>query len=138
MVKQIDASELIVEALSQGQAVRFQVRGDSMAPLILTDDFLIVHPVQRDAMALGDVVLCSSPRGLTAHRVIELRGGSFVTRGDNAVSSDDPLPDDALLGKVTWIEREGRRFEVRSMGGLRLRGARFFARVRRKAASWLS
>jgi len=37
--------------------------------------------------------------------------GRFVTRGD-AMRRDDPAVDAArVLGKVTWIERGGRRFE---------------------------
>jgi len=109
-VTAIDAAEVIIDLLQRGHAVEFRVRGDSMHPVIREDDSVHVEP-SRD-IRRGDVVLTLANRGLTAHRVIERRGETVVTRGDNTPEADAPVPLAQVLGKVTWVEREGERRHV--------------------------
>ena len=92
------ATEVILDLLARGHAVQFRARGDSMHPLIRSDEALHVDPV-REA-DVGDVVLTLADRGLTAHRVIRKDGDVIVTRGDNAPSDDPPLPLARVLGRV--------------------------------------
>lgn len=106
----IDAAEVIIDLLQRGHAVEFRVRGDSMHPVIREDDSVHVEP-SRDIHP-GDVVLTLADRGLTAHRVIARHGDTIVTRGDNTPEADAPVPLAQVLGKVTWVEREGERRHV--------------------------
>lgn len=106
----MDATELIVDLLARGHAVQFQVHGDSMHPIIRENDTLHVEPA-RD-FSLGDVVLVLAGRGLTAHRVIARRGTTLVLRGDNAPAEDDPVEESQVLGKVTYVLRDGKQHEV--------------------------
>jgi phage repressor protein C with HTH and peptisase S24 domain len=101
-----DVTALIVDLLANGHAVQFQARGDSMDPVIRDGDSLHVEPC--DAIRRGDVVLVLAERGLTAHRVIALRGDLVITRGDNAPAEDDAVSRERVLGKVTRVVREGR------------------------------
>ncbi|HEY0160546.1 MAG TPA: S24/S26 family peptidase [Thermoanaerobaculia bacterium] len=103
----LDAAAVIIDLLQRGHAVEFRVRGDSMHPVIREDDAVHVEPVRE--VEAGDVALTLAERGLTAHRVVSVLNGIVVTRGDNATSDDDPLPLERVLGKVTWVERGGRR-----------------------------
>jgi phage repressor protein C with HTH and peptisase S24 domain len=103
----IDAAEVIVDLLRRGHAVEFRVRGDSMHPAIREEDVLHVEPVAE--VIAGDVVLMLAPRGLTAHRVVSVREGMVVTRGDNAPEADDPVAVSQLLGRVEWVVRRGRK-----------------------------
>ena len=106
----MDAAELIVDLLSRGHAVEFQVHGDSMHPVIREHDTLHVEPL-RDC-ARGDVVLVRAERGLTAHRVIAKRGTTLILRGDNAPAADDPVEESQVLGKVTYVVRAGKRVSI--------------------------
>lgn len=92
------ATEVIIDLLSRGHAVQFRARGDSMHPLIRSDEVLHVDPIRE--VNLGDIVLTLADRGLTAHRVIRRDGDVIVTRGDNAPSDDPPLPRARVLGRV--------------------------------------
>ena len=103
----MNATEVIVDLLSRGHAVQFQVHGDSMDPVIRENDMLHVEP-SRDFVR-GDVVLVLAARGLTAHRVIARRGSQLILRGDNAPAPDDPVEESQVLGKVTYVLREGKK-----------------------------
>jgi hypothetical protein len=105
-----DATGVIVDLLARGHAVQFQARGDSMYPLIRDHDTLHVEPVDR--FGAGDIVLVLAERGLTAHRVVSLRAGLVVTRGDNAPAADAPVAREKVLGKVTSVLREGRAVNI--------------------------
>ncbi len=107
-----DATTVIVDLLQRGHAVQFQARGDSMHPLIRDHDYLHVEPVER--VRVGDIVLVLAERGLTAHRVIVVREGEVITRGDNAPAADDALPIARVLGKVTTVMRDGQAVKFRS------------------------
>lgn len=107
-----DAADVIADLLSRGHAVQFQARGDSMHPLIRDNDVLHVEPVDR--VRRGEVVLVLAPRGLTAHRVLEIREGMVITRGDNALAADEPVALEKILGRVTGVLRNGRRVDASS------------------------
>jgi SOS-response transcriptional repressor LexA len=106
----MDAASLIIDLLARGHAVEFQVHGDSMHPVIRENDTLHVEPVRE--FSPGDVVLVLAERGLTAHRVISRRGTTLILRGDNAPAADDPVEESQVLGKVTYVLRDGRQHEV--------------------------
>jgi phage repressor protein C with HTH and peptisase S24 domain len=121
----MNATELIVDLLARGHAAEFQVHGDSMHPVIREHDTLHVEPVRE--LARGDVVLVLADRGLTAHRVIARRGTTLILRGDNAPAPDDPVDASQVLGKVTYVLRDGKRHSVRSFLG---RAAAMLRRLR--------
>lgn len=102
----VAAASVIEELLSRGHAVRFQARGDSMFPLIHDADYLHVEPAS-DRPRRGEVVLVLADRGLTAHRIVAVRAGTIITRGDNAPDCDPPVPESRILGRVVRIEHEG-------------------------------
>jgi hypothetical protein len=125
-------SELLEEVLNCGYSVRFPAPGNSMYPTICEGDVITVMPIETASISIGDVILYRHKSGVTAHRVIritkrdahhsqhsalrpqtsDLRPQSyFILRGDAAVVFDDPVSADQILGKVTLVEREGRRID---------------------------
>ncbi|HEX6087631.1 MAG TPA: S24/S26 family peptidase [Thermoanaerobaculia bacterium] len=127
----MDASELIVDLLSRGHAVEFQVHGDSMYPVIRENDTLHVEPLR--SCARGDVVLVLAERGLTAHRVISKRGTTLILRGDNAPAADDPIEESQVLGKVTFVLRGGKKRGV--FRSAVARATAFLRRIRKRRLS---
>ena len=121
-------ADLLVDLLERGHAVQFQARGDSMYPLIRDHDYLHVEPCGE--IRVGEIVLVLAERGLTAHRVISIREGQVITRGDNAPAADDAVAREKVLGKVTAVLRDGREVKV---GGVGLMGLmRLMRRMRRR------
>lgn len=126
----MDATELIVDLLARGHAVQFRARGDSMYPVIRDNDLLHVEPGQP--IGRGDVVLVLAARGLTAHRVISVSETTVVTRGDNTPAADDPCTRSQVLGKVTYVLRDGKK-----VSAVRSAAARAAAFLRRGIAAAL-
>lgn len=114
----IDAADVIVDLLRRGHAVQFRVHGDSMHPVIRAEDVVHVEPALP--FGVGDVVLTLAERGLTAHRVVSVRGEVVVTRGDNVADLDPPLDRSRILGVVTYTERNAQHLGVRRRGAAAL------------------
>lgn len=95
------------DLLGRGIAVRFQASGDSMYPSIRNGEHVHVAPVEWSSLRPGDVVLARAGRGLTAHRLVKLAKDAVTTRGDNAISRDAAAPRNAIIGRITHVERNG-------------------------------
>ena len=124
--------DLAGELLGRGHRVRFRAEGGSMHPAIRSGETLIVEPVSPADLERGDIALHHSRRGITAHRVVEIRdeGGRkplFVTRGDNVGSADEPVEPRQILGKVVAVERKS--LGARLLHRARLGAGRLMARM---------
>ena len=103
--------ELMRAVLSRGLPFRFCARGWSMEPFIKDGDVITVAPLQHGLPGVGDVVAFVRPADerLVVHRVIARRTSAVLIQGDNETTYPDGfIPHQALLGRVTRIERHGR------------------------------
>lgn len=87
----------------------FVVQSGSMSPAIMTGDLVVVERVDPATIVPGDVVtyitLDSAP---VTHRVVGVEEAptgdiQFVTKGDANDISDDPVPANYVLGRVTLV-----------------------------------
>jgi hypothetical protein len=105
--------DLALEVLRLFGEARLPVTGASMLPNLWPGDVLIVKRLDINDTRPGDVVLAHRAGLFVAHRVIsKLRSGAEVlllTRGDRLDRADPPVAAGDLLGRVTAIERGGRR-----------------------------
>jgi signal peptidase I len=129
--------ELAAEVLRTCGRLRLQVTGWSMLPAVWPGDTLVVERIGPGAVGPGDIVLFTCERRLLVHRVVKtLDDSRLLTRGD-AMSASDPVVDrHELLGRVSFIQREGRciaplrrrSFSERAIAGL-VRNSKIAARV---------
>jgi hypothetical protein len=66
-------SDVCVGLLKLGQGVRFESNGCSMYPTICDGDIINVEPVSPSQVRHRDIILCRSPHGIIAHRVIHIQ-----------------------------------------------------------------
>ena len=101
---------LVRELLSEGRSVSIEVDGHSMTPFIRRGDLVTVRPRRDSRPSRGDVLLfVPDSRRFIIHRHVGWVKGRVVPRGDCAPASDAPIPLEDVLGKVTQVERQGRR-----------------------------
>ena len=101
--------ELAAESLRKSGSLRLRVTGWSMLPTILPGDMLWIEQARNQAVSEGDIVLCARDRRFAVHRVVAKGDKSGVmTRGDAMPQADPLVPHRALLGKVAFIERNGK------------------------------
>jgi hypothetical protein len=103
-----------VQSLRRGNALRLRARGGSMLPFLRDGDLLRVEPAAVAGLGIGDVICYEPPAGgLCLHRVVAREKRGFVTRGD-ALAYVETVPDAAVLGVVTAVERRGRVRRLRT------------------------
>ena len=91
--------------LAAGHGARFRVEGDSMHPVILGGEYVHVVPCAVSELRRGNVILASTGRGLTAHRIVRIEGQRIITRGDNSLRADPPVEAAKVLGRVSQVEQ---------------------------------
>jgi hypothetical protein len=108
--------ELMRAVLAKGRPFRFCARGWSMTPFIRDGDVITVAPLQQDLPDMGEIVAFVRPQGgkLVVHRVVACQDQTVFIQGDNQRYNgidyaDGIIPQENLLGKVTSIERNGKK-----------------------------
>jgi hypothetical protein len=107
-------TEILRATLAEGMPFRFRARGVSMDPFIRDDDVITVSPLAQLSPGLGDVVafVQGNTERLLVHRVIRVKGSSYVIRGDNSAGADGFIPRANILGQVKRVERKDRRVSL--------------------------
>ena len=125
--------ELAGEVLRSSGKLRMQVAGWSMAPAIWPGDTLLIEPTDAERVEKGDIVLFQRDRRLFVHRVAgQTEDLQIVTQGDGMLRPDPPITGSQLLGKVSFIVRDGRLLEPAKSLGF---GGRAVAAVVRRSSS---
>lgn len=113
--------------------------GQSMEPLLRGGDLLEVVRTGSGEIRTGDVIAFGRPgrEGYTVHRVTEVTGKGYRTRGDNLASGDPwtVAPGD-VAGRIRALLRGDRRLAV--SGGRRGRIVAACLRFRRRVIQGLS
>jgi len=85
--------------------LRLRVQGDSMRPWLRRMDVIVVEPVTAQHLRLGDVIVLRGKASFLTHRLIGMDRARLVTKGD-ALWLEDPVQDvNALVGRVSLVER---------------------------------
>ena len=103
---------LVSDLLRGGTPVRLEVTGHSMSPFIRGGDVVTIEPLAGRRPALGEVVALAPGGHLLVHRLVGWDRGRALCRGDVAVGPDPPPSPEELLGRVTRVERAGRRVRL--------------------------
>lgn len=108
---QADLVRLFDDILQTGSSLRMKVTGRSMAPFLKAGEVVTVRRVPVPSLRRGDLILFrTADNQLILHRIIRKKRSRnasciFLTKGDAAVSADNPISDNLILGKVTKIAR---------------------------------
>ena len=99
-------------------------KGRSMEGTFRFGDLLIIVGVRWSNIRPGDVLVYRGPgqngEGEIVHRVIDILPGGLVVQGDNNSVPDNSLVTEKnLVGRVSHLQRDGKRFRVyRGRSGL--------------------
>lgn len=110
----IGLRELALGFLGQDTPFRFCARGSSMSPFVRDRDVITVAPLRGEAIRRGDIALFLHPDGdrVVVHRVVGVEAGACLIRGDSASAPDGLIPTRRVLGRVSTVERNGRRLRL--------------------------
>ncbi len=79
--------------------------GYSMTPLINKGDKLYVELINPHSIKMNDIlVFLDKNKNLISHRVLAKKKNVFLTKGDNVLTFDNPVPYKSVMGKIIKIE----------------------------------
>lgn len=106
--------ELLRATLAEGMSFRFRAKGFSMDPFIRDSDMITVWPLADHSPDLGDVVafIQEETEKLVVHRVIRIKGNSYLIKGDNSAGADGLIHRANILGWVKRVERDDKSVSV--------------------------
>lgn len=116
-MKETRLAALSAEVLKSGNRLRFRAKGGSMYPFVRDGDVLLVEPCSSEDIRIGQVIYYRARwGGMVAHRVTgqERRNGAalLITKGDSCPGADRPIVPGQVLGRVTALERDGKRIPM--------------------------
>ena len=89
----------------------YRSQGSSMEPFVLDGDELIVNTAPGIDYRIGDIVVYRSADQphLIAHRLVRIdrESSTFVMRADACLETTESLSQDAVLGRVEYLRRDG-------------------------------
>ena len=76
------------------------ITSNSMWPNLTRGDLVFLTGVQKDQLAVGDVIAFYDSSGITIHRVAEIKADSIITKGDANAVNDKPITYERIIGKA--------------------------------------
>jgi hypothetical protein len=97
-------TEIVAQALKQGQRPFVTVSSNSMVPLLKVGDDIQLAPASVQDLTPGELVVLETRDGLLAHRFLGLDSSQekpiLLTKGDRLEKLDPPIFSDKLIGRV--------------------------------------
>ncbi|MBI5479507.1 MAG: GNAT family N-acetyltransferase [Deltaproteobacteria bacterium] len=84
-----------------GHELELPTAGSCMWPWLWPDGRIHVERCRVSDLRAGDIAVWFNGRNIVSHRVVQLDGERFVTRGDNNAGPDPAADGNQLLGRVT-------------------------------------
>lgn len=111
----VDFAETI---LDENHSLRIRTQGFSMYPFMQAGDVGYVDKCLARELKIGDIVVFKSHQKLVAHRLVAIKHENnqtfYIAKGDKNKFFDAAFTADALFGKITSIERNGKLIEIDS------------------------
>jgi SAM-dependent methyltransferase len=98
---------LVKEVLAKQGVYEFAASGYSMCPFIKSQDSISLSAVKEEILEPGVIAGFVNPQGgqFTVHRIIAVKNGKFLFKGDNCFKPDGWVLDENILGYVCQIKR---------------------------------
>ena len=99
------------ELLERDGILVYKTKGVSMLPMLHQNRDLVTIEVPDGRLKPLDVALYKRGSSYVLHRVIEVRDGYYLIRGDNTYALEH-VPDEDILGVLTGFMRKGKQYSV--------------------------
>jgi hypothetical protein len=114
-------TDMLRQALAQGERPFLTISSSSMTPLLRPGDQVGLEAIAANQLQIGDIITLEQNSHLLTHRFWGWdENGRFRTRGDRPLTFDPPAAPDQLLGRVIVRRRDGRALDFTHSSGQRL------------------
>lgn len=108
------ALQISADLVESGQSLRLRVNGNSMEPLLYSEDWVIVVQASLETLNCGDLIVLRRESDLVTHRLVKKDAQGWLTKGDSLPYLDPEDQERIILGRVIAIERDGHRMNLES------------------------
>jgi len=109
-------AEMLREEIEKRGTLSIKVVSKSMAPLIRSDDKVVVETCIPETLISGDIIVFNIGKDLCTHRYIlrrEKNGeNEYFTKGDSSFKFDPPVTENKIIGKVAAIWRQEEQIDL--------------------------
>lgn len=99
------------EILDREGKLVYKTRGCSMQPMLYQDRDIVIIEKSKARLKKYDVAFYKVGEKYILHRVIHVRNGYYIMRGDNNLFNEK-VPDEAVLGVLTAFVQNGEKRSV--------------------------
>ena len=99
------------EILARDGELVYKTRGVSMYPMLRQNRDLVIVQVSASRLRQFDVALYRRGKAYVLHRVVDVKDGYYLIRGDNTYTLEN-VPDQAVIGVLTGFVRKGKTWSV--------------------------
>ena len=78
----------------------FRVGSGSMEPILSVNDLVLVQ--KKEKYQIDDIITFKNNDAYVTHRIIEINGDNYLTKGDANNTVDDEIDKDAVIGKMIY------------------------------------
>ena len=103
------------EILARDGTLVYKTRGVSMEPMLRQNRDLVIIQVPSSRLQKYDVALYRRGEKYVLHRVLAVRDGRYLIRGDNTFAVET-VPDSAVIGVMSAFVRKGKKISVTDGG----------------------
>ena len=89
----------------------YRTKGESMEPMLRQNRDLVTIQVPETRLKKYEVALYKRGKDYVLHRVLDVKKGFYLIRGDNTFSMEH-VPDSAVIGVLTSFQRKSRVYSV--------------------------
>ena len=93
----------------------YKTKGISMLPMLHQDRDLVILRVPSARLQKYDVALYKRGTSYVLHRVIDVKEGYYLIRGDNTYGIER-VPEENVIGVLTRFQRKGKQHTVSEPG----------------------
>ena len=106
------------DLLARDGVLVYKIKGTSMEPMLRQNRDLVVVRPPSSRLRKYDVALYKRGGNYVLHRVVGVRNGCYLIRGDNTFSTEI-VPENAVIGVLVSFTHKGRQCNVTERGYLR-------------------
>lgn len=103
------------ELLARDGFFVYRTRGVSMEPMLRQNRDLVTIRVPASRLKKYDVALYKRGKAYVLHRVVAVKDGYYLIRGDNTYALET-VPDSAVIGVLDSFQRKGKQTGVENRG----------------------
>ncbi len=112
-VKLEETLPILQEQLDAGGRVSFRIHGISMMPMLRDrQDSVTLCKPQSPPKKLDIILYRRADGSFVLHRIVGIKDGGYVCRGDNQTSDEYPVKDEDIIAVVSEYTRNGKRKSI--------------------------